>query len=586
MKSFARKTSIIIVCFLLILCGNTPKTVSASNNNVIINGVIEWKNIENLDKTAGTSATDWYVIALGDYMPTGFFNAYQVAVKTNIENLASDGFDNDKINDLQRLFLALTASGGDASDYIFLARIYSNEKNKVEDRTINELIFGLILADKTNYTFPGEVKISNFIEAIVSLQKDDGGFTLSGTRSDPDMTAMAIQALSPYVNENPMAKKSVDKALDTLSLMQKDTGDFSSFGVRNAESTAQVLLALCKMKIDYTKDSRFIKQGNTVYDGLMLYKNEDGSFSHLLGGNGNDIACAQTLCALVELEKMESSNIITSSPTPTFLETPTVTSTPQVTSTSSISVTVSPDETAPPVVPEASMQPSLTSGQMENNNSSVSFIIKLCLVSFAIVSVAVYILLRIKKHGLKSKSVKVDFIICIVFLVAWSFFVSSLNIKTPKQYYAAQSTKQETKQINVTINIDCSTIYNNMANLDVALKESGLLPEDGKIMPITISRVSEGSSVFDVLQKVTKEGKIQLEYKGGLTDSVYIKGINYLYEFSCGPLSGWMYRVNGEFASVSCSDFIINDGDEIEIVYSCDLGRDVGQNFLGEDINS
>ena len=58
--------------------------------------------------------------------------------------------------------------------------------------------------------------------------------------------------------------------------------------------------------------------------------------------------------------------------------------------------------------------------------------------------------------------------------------------------------------------------------------------------------------------------------------SVYVQGINHLYEFSCGELSGWMYMVNGEFPNYGCSKYELKDGDEIVWCYTCDLGRDVG----------
>ena len=34
-----------------------------------------------------------------------------------------------------------------------------------------------------------------------------------------------------------------------------------------------------------------------------------------------------------------------------------------------------------------------------------------------------------------------------------------------------------------------------------------------------------------------------------------MEGINNLYEFSCGDLSGWIYSVNGSFPSISCSEY-------------------------------
>ena len=73
-----------------------------------------------------------------------------------------------------------------------------------------------------------------------------------------------------------------------------------------------------------------------------------------------------------------------------------------------------------------------------------------------------------------------------------------------------------------------------------------------------------------------------MEYQGAQDNvygSAYIQGINFLYEYSCGPLSGWMYRVNGAFPDYGCSRYKPKDKDIIEFVYTCDLGRDIGGSF-------
>ena len=59
----------------------------------------------------------------------------------------------------------------------------------------------------------------------------------------------------------------------------------------------------------------------------------------------------------------------------------------------------------------------------------------------------------------------------------------------------------------------------------------------------------------------------------------YIEGIANLYEFDCGPLSGWMYQVNGWFPNYGCSRYQMQDGDNIAWVYTCDLGNDVGGGY-------
>ncbi len=58
-------------------------------------------------------------------------------------------------------------------------------------------------------------------------------------------------------------------------------------------------------------------------------------------------------------------------------------------------------------------------------------------------------------------------------------------------------------------------------------------------------------------------------------NSAYIEGIANLYEFDCGELSGWMYKVNGWFPNYGCSRYQLKAGDKVEWVYTCDLGVDV-----------
>ena len=129
-----------------------------------------------------------------------------------------------------------------------------------------------------------------------------------------------------------------------------------------------------------------------------------------------------------------------------------------------------------------------------------------------------------------------------------------------------------------TLSIECKTILDNMDSLDKEKVE--LVPEDGVIMPATKVTFYEGESVFNLLQRETKNNKIHMEFSNTpVYNSAYIEGIHNLYEFDCGELSGWMYKVNGWFPNYGCSRYVIKEGDVIEWVYTCDLGRDVGGGF-------
>jgi hypothetical protein len=108
------------------------------------------------------------------------------------------------------------------------------------------------------------------------------------------------------------------------------------------------------------------------------------------------------------------------------------------------------------------------------------------------------------------------------------------------------------------------------------------VPADGVIFPATGVTAYEGESVFNVLQREMKRNKIHFEFMNTpIYNSAYIEGINNLYEFDVGELSGWMYKVNDWFPNYGCSRYQLKAGDVVEWVYTCDLGRDVGEEWLG-----
>jgi hypothetical protein len=126
----------------------------------------------------------------------------------------------------------------------------------------------------------------------------------------------------------------------------------------------------------------------------------------------------------------------------------------------------------------------------------------------------------------------------------------------------------------VTLTVRCDTILSNISLLNS--EKLGLVPADGVIFSAAVT-VYEGENVFNVLQREMKRGGIHLEFTNTpIYNSAYIEAINNLYEFDVGELSGWMYKVNGQFPDYGCSRCLLRDGDVIEWLYTCDLGRDIG----------
>ena len=154
------------------------------------------------------------------------------------------------------------------------------------------------------------------------------------------------------------------------------------------------------------------------------------------------------------------------------------------------------------------------------------------------------------------------------------------QVETPKAQQPSQSQNNQsgqnidTEKLTCTFSISCATILNNMDKLDKDKK--GLVPEDGWILaPITVE-IKQGETVFDVLKRICMSRKLHMESSWTpIYNSAYIEGINNLYQFDCGSLSGWMYCVNGTYYNYGCSKAVIENGDIVEWVYTCDLGKDV-----------
>lgn len=126
-----------------------------------------------------------------------------------------------------------------------------------------------------------------------------------------------------------------------------------------------------------------------------------------------------------------------------------------------------------------------------------------------------------------------------------------------------------------TLSVRCDTILDNISWLDPEKVE--LVPVDGVIFATTTVTFYQGESVFNVLQREMKKAGIHMEFENTpMYNSAYIEGINNLYEFDCGELSGWLFKVNGWFPNYGCSRYQLNEGDVIEWVYTCNLGIDVG----------
>lgn len=310
---------------LLVFCADGFSASAADGVNdirAVANGIVGWEKQDNgagadgfllnekYLELAGTTPGDWYQIGMSRLGIEDNYDGYLAVVKDRVEERYSEvgKLGAAKATEWHRISLSILACGGDPTSFgtdesgapinLIADGIYNRGKaTSLGRQGINGWIWGLITLDSMRYEVPDGAFYTrdDIIVEIISRQLEDGGFALSESAADPDITAMAIQALAPYYNSEKIytyTKKSdgsenvsavygvIDGALDCLSKLQLDTGDFASWGTENVESTDQVAVALCCLGIDPLTDNRFIKNGNTLLDGIMRYRMSDGGFIH------------------------------------------------------------------------------------------------------------------------------------------------------------------------------------------------------------------------------------------------------------------------------------------------------------------
>lgn len=310
---------------LLVFCADGFSASAADGVNdirAVANGIVGWEKQDNgagadgfllnekYLELAGTTPGDWYQIGMSRLGIEDNYDGYLAVVKDRVEERYSEvgKLGAAKATEWHRISLSILACGGDPTSFgtdesgapinLIADGTYNRGKaTSLGRQGINGWIWGLITLDSMRYEVPDGAFYTrdDIIVEIISRQLEDGGFALSESAADPDITAMAIQALAPYYNSEKIytyTKKSdgsenvsavygvIDGALDCLSKLQLDTGDFASWGTENVESTDQVAVALCCLGIDPLTDNRFIKNGNTLLDGIMRYRMSDGGFIH------------------------------------------------------------------------------------------------------------------------------------------------------------------------------------------------------------------------------------------------------------------------------------------------------------------
>ena len=270
----------------------------------------------------GTGAGEWTVLSLarGNYYDTGdkYFEDYYSRIEETVKEKAASVNLNGALHKVKstensRLIMALSAIGKDPTKVggVDLVGAYSaNGFSWIKKQGLNGPVFALIALDTYNYKTSDATIRQQCVDYILQAELANGGWALSGTTADPDMTAMALQALANYA-DNSDVKDAAERGFAALSSIQKDNGGYASWGSVNSESIAQVIVACTAWGIDPSTDSRFVKSGGSAVDALLEFYVPDGKgFAHVLettggyaGGEVNAMATDQACYALVAYDR-------------------------------------------------------------------------------------------------------------------------------------------------------------------------------------------------------------------------------------------------------------------------------------------
>ena len=513
-----RKLLSAFLCAALILSlfsGTVSAAPSALDVSGLIDGILSYQCEKTgaetvqewLDQglSAEVEGSEWYVLALSQRDISYDFTAY-------LDALSALTSEKTIANAVTRQKYALTFLSGGVKN----AFAEQTANDSVGKLGIMSVIFGLHMAENGLFC---SMTAEEITDLLLSAQLADGGFALTGTVANPDVTAMAVQALA-HQTERADVQTAMARAVDALASLLGEDGHYISYGVKNAESAAQAIMALLAAEVDLFSDERFLKNGKTLLDTLLEFRLENGAFSHALGGAADENATSQALLALVALERSAEGKTnfydLDGAKNAVFKEEPAVSS-----------------------------------------EKKVDFRLIFTGIAALAALIGALILFLIGKRHPK------NFMALLLALAVALALIWLVRLESAEDYYGSETQKGEIVG-TVTMTIRC----------DAVAGQAEHIAADGVILPTVSFDIDADDTVYDILTEAVKKYEIQMD-KSGADGFYYVSGMAYLYEFDFGDLSGWTYSVNGERASVGCDAYKLSDGDVIVWEYSLTLGKEL-----------
>ena len=257
---------------------------------------------------------EWAVIGLArnDSLPADYAASYYSNLVRTLRDTGGV-LHRVKYTEYSRVVIALSSLGFDPTDvagYDVLSPL--GDFDQVCWQGANGPIWALIALDSRGYDAPtapdGKRQTTRdaLVDAVLDSEIAGGGWALSGSVPDVDMTAMALTSLAPYRGARADAAAAIERGLSVLSSLQGEGGGFGDAGSASSESCAQVVVALASLGIDPASDERFVKESGSVLDALCAFAVPGGGFKHVADGEVNGMATEQGFYALVAYERLLS----------------------------------------------------------------------------------------------------------------------------------------------------------------------------------------------------------------------------------------------------------------------------------------
>ena len=321
------------VLMITLVCGNIGSAAAATQKEItsVFNDTADYLYKTVTAPVCDSIGGDWvlYGLSMADYKMS---DAYVAKYVKAVESALAKGYRGQKgilhdrkYTEYARVIVTYGQLGLDPSKAGGVNLLeFLGDLDAVVWQGINGPIWALQALDSGDFDIPSmKGKTSKFastagepvknvttrqklINCILDGQLVDGGWALSGSKADPDMTGMALAALAPYQSQKKV-KSAIDDGIECLSKLQHKDGTYSTFGDKTSESCAQVIRGLVRCGINPNTDKRFKKNGNSVVDGLLsFYDSKVHGFRHVNEAGGgyqavvNQMATEQAFYALAE----------------------------------------------------------------------------------------------------------------------------------------------------------------------------------------------------------------------------------------------------------------------------------------------